>query len=219
VFIEQLAAGLHADGRTLTVSIPPVYDDERTADSGFWVYDHGAIAAHVDRIRIMAYDFSVGEAGPIAPLHFVESAIEGVIEATDAPEKLVLGLPAYGRNWVVSVSGDCPETAPGRTSVTVRSVDELIATRAATPVFDEESGEWTFEYQLEVAEGDLVCVQTRRVHIVDADGVRLRMDLAREYHLDGVSLWALGFDDQSVWTAIAPTIADPTPPTTTTPSD
>jgi spore germination protein YaaH len=120
----------------------------------------------------------------------------------------------------VSVSGDCPETAPGRTSVTIRSVDELIATRSATPVFDEETGEWVFEYELEVAEGELTCVQTRRVHHVDADGIRLRMDLAREYQLDGVSLWALGFDDQSVWDAILPTITDPTltDPTLTDPT-
>ncbi len=215
-FIEELAAGLHSSSRTLTVSIPPVYDAERTRASGFWVYDYGAIAPHVDRIRIMAYDYSVGEAGPIAPLEFVESAIEGAIEASDSPEKLVLGLPAYGRNWVTSVSGDCPETAPGRTSVTIRSVDELIATRSATPVFDEVTGESMFEYELEVVEGDVQCVQTRRVHYIDADGVRLRMDLAREYHLDGVALWALGFDDPSVWTAISPTIADPTPTTTAT---
>jgi hypothetical protein len=90
----------------------------------------------------------------------------------------------------------------------------LIATRAAVPVFVEETGEWTFDYELELSEGDLACVQARRVHYVDADGVRLRMDLAREYHLDGVSLWALGFDDPTVWSAILPTIADPTPTTT-----
>src|SRR5690606_163611 len=60
-FVEQLATALHADGRTLTVTIPPVYDDGSTGDSGYWVYDHGAIAAHVDAIRIMGYDYSVNE--------------------------------------------------------------------------------------------------------------------------------------------------------------
>lgn len=208
-FVEELAAGLHADGRTLTVSIPPIYDAERTADSGFWVYDYGAIAPHVDRIRIMAYDFSVTEPGPIAPLAFVESAIEGALAATDAPEKLVLGVPAYGRNWVAFVDGDCPDSAQGTTAVTARSVDELVATRDAAPVYVDSTGEWTFEYQLEVAEGDQRCVQTRRVNFVDAEGIRLRMDLAREHGLDGAALWALGFEDGAVWDAILPTVADP----------
>ena len=41
-FITELAERLHADGRTLTVSIPPVYDAGRTADSGYWVYDYAS---------------------------------------------------------------------------------------------------------------------------------------------------------------------------------
>ena len=217
-FVAELGAALRADGRTLTVSIPPVYDAGRTDDSGFWVYDYGAIVEHVDRIRIMAYDFSVGEAGPIAPLSFVESAVTGAIEATGSPDKLVLGLPAYGRNWPVFVTGTCPaEDVPGRTSVSARSVDELIERRGAEPVFSERTGESLFEYQLEITDGVDTCVQTRRVHYVDGAGIALRMDLARRYRLDGVALWAFGFDDDEVWEAILPTVADPSATTTDDP--
>ena len=206
-FITELGAALRADGRTLAVSIPPVYDAEQTSDSGFWVYDYGAIAPHVDRIRIMAYDFSVGEAGPIAPLEFVERSINGAIEATGDPEKLVLGLPAYGRNWPTGETGACPASElQGRTSVTARSVDALLELREAVPVFVPETGEYTFDYDLEVTDGTLTCTQGRRVHFVDGDGVRLRMDLARQYQLNGVSLWALGFEDDDVWAEILPTV-------------
>lgn len=207
-FVEQLADRLHADGRTLTVSIPPVYDDQRTGDSGYWVYDYGAIAQHVDRIRVMAYDFSVGEPGPIAPLEFVERSIDGALVATDAPEKIVLGLPAYGRNWPIGTTGECNGLElEGVTSVNNRTVDELIARRAAVPTFDEVTGEWSFEYDLAV-DGS-TCVQRRRVHYVDADGIRLRMDLARDRQLNGVSLWAFGFDDDDVWEQILPTVDQP----------
>ncbi len=215
-FIEELAAALHADGRSLTVSIPPVYDAGQTANSGYWVYDYGAIVEHVDRIRIMTYDFSVAQPGPIAPLEWVESAIIGAIEATGSPDKLVLGLPAYGRNWPVRTAGVCPaEDVPGRTSVSARSVDELIQRREATPVPVDATGEWQFEYELEVSDGITTCVQTRQVHYVDGDGIALRMDLARHYRLDGVALWAFGFDDAAVWEAILPTVADPIATTTT----
>ena len=215
-FVEDLSAALRADGRSLTVSIPPVYDEGQTAASGYWVYDYGAIIEHVDRIRIMTYDFSVAEPGPIAPLEWVESAIVGAIEATGSPEKLVLGLPAYGRNWPVRTTGVCPAAdVPGRTSVSARSVDELIQRRGATPVAVDTTGEWQFEYDLEVSDGTTTCVQTRQVHYVDGDGIALRMDLARQYRLDGVALWAFGFDDDAVWEAILPTVADPTATTTT----
>jgi spore germination protein YaaH len=209
-FIEELAAALAADGRSLTVSIPPVYDAGQTSQSGYWVYDYGAIVDHVDRIRIMTYDFSVAEPGPIAPLEWVESAITGAIEAAGSPDKLVLGLPAYGRNWPVRTTGVCPaDDVPGRTSVSARSVDDLIVRRNATPVPVDETGEWAFEYDLEVSDGTATCVQTRQVHYVDGDGIALRMDLARQYRLDGVALWAFGFDDAAVWDAILPTVAEP----------
>ncbi len=215
-FIEELSAALRSDGRTLTVSIPPVYDAGQTSASGFWVYDYGAIIDHVDRLRMMTYDFSVGDAGPIAPLDWVETSINGAIEATGSPDKLVLGLAAYGRNWPVVTAGVCPdEDVPGRTSVTARSVDDLIALRSATPVPVEATGEWVFEYDLEISDGTTTCVQTRQVHYIDGDGIALRMDLARQYRLDGVSLWAFGFDDAAVWDAILPTVADPSSTTVT----
>jgi len=208
-FIAELAKELHDDKRTLTVSIPPVYDAERTPQSGYWVYDYGAIVKHVDHIRIMAYDYSVGEPGPIAPLDFVRQAIKGAIKATGKPKKLVLGIPAYGRNWPVSSTGVCPLpeagndiSVPGRTSVTARSVDDLIKRRNATPLFNSTTGEWWFEYKLEISDGITTCVQTRKVHYVDALGIRARMDLAIDARLGGVALWALGFDNDEVWDAI-----------------
>jgi len=53
-----------------------------------------------------------------------------------------------------------------------------------------------------------MCIRdrARRVHFVDGDGGRLRMDLARQYGLNGVSLWALGFEDDDVWDEILPTV-------------
>jgi HAD superfamily hydrolase (TIGR01509 family) len=221
-FVTELAERLHADDRTLTVSIPPLYDADETADSGYWVYDHGAIAEVVDRIRIMAYDYAPDVPGPIAPLAWVEQAVEGTKKAVDDDSKLVLGVPMYGYNWVVATQGTCPPTAEGRTGVTARSVDDLIARRGATPVRDEESGEWTFTYELEVTDGSATCTQTREVHYVDADGARARIDLAREAGLGGVALWALGYETDGTWVTIDDAIrvgtTDPSTVTPTTPT-
>lgn len=219
-FVAELAEELRDDGRTLTVSIPVVYDDGRTSESGYWVYDYEGIVDHVDHIRIMAYDYSVGEPGPIAPLEYVRRAIKGAIEATGKPEKLVLGIPTYGRNWVVSTRGTCPEEnwsrnilVPGTTSVTARSVADLIGRRKASPVYDETTAEWSFDYELEISDGTSTCIQTRQVHYVDGRGVRERMDLAKRAGFGGIALWALGFEDETIWQAV---LRDATPPTTTT---
>ncbi|MFV0306115.1 MAG: HAD-IA family hydrolase [Desertimonas sp.] len=203
-FVEELAAALHADGRTLTVSIPPVYDDGQTSDSGFWVYDYGAITPHVDAIRIMAYDYSVAgsDPGPIAPLPWVDRIIAGTTAASGDPSKLILGIPMYGRNWPVSTTGECPDTAPGVEPVTNRVVDDLIARRSATPTQDPTFGEWTFTYDLEISDGGQTCVQTRTVWYVDDDGIQQRIQRAVDARLGGVALFAFGYDDAEVWNGV-----------------
>ena len=200
-FITELSERLHKDGRTLTVSIPPVYDAGRTSDSGYWVYDYAAIAPLVDRIRVMAYDYSTSAPGPIAPLDWVQSAIDGTTKASGDPGKLVLGIPLYGYNWVVSTTGTCPPGEPAeRTGVTARSAEELARRRNAQPAFDAVTGEWAFTYDLPLTDGTSTCTQHREVRYVDVQGADQRIDLAHAAGFDGVSLWALGYEPAGVQT-------------------
>jgi len=203
-FVSELAARLHADDRTLTVSIPAVLDLETTGRRGYWVYDHGAIAEVVDAIRIMAYDYSTSEAGPIAPLSWVQEAVDGTALAVPSEyhHKLVLGIPAYGSNWVIDTIGTCPDSAEGRTSITARTALELAQRRDAVPVYDDVLGEWSFAYSLTVEEGAASCVQSRMARWVDAEGAAARVEIARRAGWGGVSLWALGYEDADVWQAV-----------------
>ena len=216
-FIAELAEALHADGRTLTVSVPPIYDVTTTGEIGYWVYDHGAIAEHVDAIRLMAYDFSTSSAGPVAPLDWTRDVVEGALKAVPVEHhsKLVLGIPAYGYNWVVGIDGTCPAEAPGRTGVTSASIDDLIARRGGTPAYDALSGEWTFTYELELSDAAASCVQRREVRWIDAEGVRDRVHIARRAGFGGVSLWALGYDDPEVWATLTTSLSGEIPVETT----
>ena len=202
-FIAELATALHDAGRLLTVSIPPIYDTGRTADSGYWVYDYPAMGMHVDGIRIMAYDYSTDEPGPIAPLSWVRGVVKAAKKAVGDDSKLVLGIPLYGRNWVVATSGTCPADAPGKVDPNLHEVDALLAQYGATPLRDEVTQESTFTYQRDSTDGSTGCTQTREVHYMDALGVRARVDLAREERIGGVVFWALGYDTDASWTAVA----------------
>jgi spore germination protein YaaH len=203
-FVTELAAALHAKGKLLSVSLPPIYDAGRTADSGYWVYDYAAMGAVVDRIRIMGYDYSVSSPGPIAPYDWVRSAVRAAKAAVRDHTKLVLGVGLYGRNWVISTSGTCPATAEGTTAVTQQSISALIAKRQAVPLHDAANAESSFVYQLLVTDAGVKCTQTREVHYIDVAGAKARIDLARAERIGGVSLWALGFDTEALWTAIKP---------------
>ena len=77
------------------------------------------------------------------------------------------------------------------------------------PTFDAVAGEWTFAYTIP-ADATTTCTQSRQGWYVDAVGAQARAQVARDAGWAGVSLWALGYDDQSVWNAFAP------PVTTTT---
>ncbi len=208
-FVTELAARLHAAGRTLTVSIPPVYDDRRTPDSGYWVYDYGALARVVDRIRVMAYDYSTSTAGPVAPLAWVARVVEGVTRAAGDTDKLVLGVPLYGYTWAVASSG-CTADDIGRSTIRIRDLADLLARRTAVPAFDAVNGEWTFRYAIPPPDASSTCSQTREAWYVDAAGALARSRIAGDAGWAGVSFWALGYDDQTVWDAFAP------PVTTTT---
>ncbi|MFM7686876.1 MAG: HAD-IA family hydrolase, partial [Actinomycetota bacterium] len=215
-FIRELGPALHAQGKLLSVTIPPIYDTETSGLSGYWVYRPAEIDDFVDRIRVMAYDYSTGSPGPIAPYEWVRTIVRATKRAVGDDGKVVLGIPLYGRNWVTDTSGTCPASAEGTTTVSLRNLPDLIERRGVTPVRDTVYNESGFEYRLEVSDGGVTCTQTRSVRYVDEDGVRARIDLARAERIGGVSFWALGFDSPLTWELTRP-VARPQPAGGTSP--
>lgn len=99
-YVRELAAALHADGRTLSVDL-----FAKATDSGYdqrnVAQDYRAVGRAADSVRLMAYDWhwSASEPGPIAPISWVQEVLAYAL--TQIPrEKIVLGVPAYGYDWV-----------------------------------------------------------------------------------------------------------------------
>ena len=162
----------------------------------------------------MAYDYSTGEPGPIAPLAWVEQAVEGTKKAVADDSKLVLGVPMYGYNWVVATAGTCPPIAEGRTGVTARSVDDLIARRGG---HRPRRGVGRVDVHVRARghrRGD-------DVHTDPGGPLRRRrrrtrrIDLARDAGLGGVALWALGYETDGTWATIDDAIRASTAGTST----
>lgn len=150
-FVTELGAALHAQGKLLSITVPPVWND---GTAGYTVYSQAEIAPHVDRVRLMVYDWSVSTAGPISPLFWVQSVIAYSNTVVPAA-KLQLGVPAYGRHWAVKKNSSelCPDGALFTDSVTMEQAPGLAARRGLTPVRDSNGwGEMTFTWQ-EVVSG------------------------------------------------------------------
>ena len=104
--VKELSALLHAKNKLLSVSTPYNFDPSGK-QKGYTVYAWPQIAAHIDRLRIMTYDYSVAKVGPIGPIAWTEKTVAYATSIMPA-SKVYLGLAGYGRDWVTKVDGICP---------------------------------------------------------------------------------------------------------------
>lgn len=192
VFIEELAAALHAQGKLLAIAVHP-----KTSEPGDWAgpqaQDWQHIGASVDRFRIMTYDYhwSGSDPGPIAPLWWMEDVLAFATSVV-SPNKVYVGLSLYGHDWSGSTSS----------SVTWESAQQLVATHDAVPQWQAASG-----WRHAVAEPWFTYTdaagQRHEVWYADGASIEARLRLVSRYGLGGIALWRLGGEDPACWQAIA----------------
>lgn len=144
-FVAELGAALHANGKLLSVTVPPIWNG---GNSGYWVYAWPEMLPHIDRLRLMVYDWSVSTKGPLAPMTWVDSVLAYVraVVPADQLRKVQMGVPTYGRSWATVVSGVCPASASlGTVAIQMENMAGVVAASGAAPVRDP-SGELLLVY-------------------------------------------------------------------------
>jgi len=214
-FVKELSALLHANNKLLSVSSPYNFNPAEK-QKGYTVYAWPQIAPHIDRLRIMTYDYSVAKVGPIGPIAWTEKTVAYATSIMPA-SKVYVGLAGYGRDWVTKVEGVCP--APFANAIKVgakaatfvmRDAATLAANYQVTPVFDEKFGEATFTYtkayEGNTADGrSTICTATRTAWYQNAQSYKLRSELVAKYKLGGVTAWTLGMEEPLAMEAIRQT--------------
>lgn len=214
-FMKALATSLHAQGKLLSLTSPPQFDPA-SGKKGYWVYSWAELGSTIDRLRIMTYDYSTSNPGPIGPITWVEQTVQFATSVMPA-SKVFVGLPGYGRDWVTAVQGVCPstpinylstvKTSAAAGTFVMRDAATLASTYGATPSYQAKFGETTFTYQKvyngNTADGQLTqCTATRVVWYQDAQGFALRANLVAKYRLGGLTQWTLGMEDPAATDAI-----------------
>lgn len=204
-FIKELSVALHANKKLLSVSTPYLYDPKEK-QKGYYVYAWADIASSIDRLRIMTYDYSVAKPGPMGPITWVEKTVKYAMSVMSS-SKIYIGLPGYGRDWITSVNGKCPTSAPpgliGGAKASVFKINYAAAKAEidkAVPIFDEKSSEATYSYTqiyngLSASGASTECKVNRTVWYQNARSFAERTAIVAKYRLGGVALWTLAMED------------------------
>ena len=213
-FISDLSIALHAQGEILSITTPPLFDPA-SGKKGYYLYAWSQVAALIDQLHIMTYDYSTSSPGPIGPLQWTTDTVNYAVSVVPA-SKIYIGVPGYGRDWVTKVAGTCPNlpinynktVSPGVVStVVMHNVAALAATYGASPTYNQTFGESSFTYQ-KIYTGTLstgaitTCTAYRTVWYQDARSFTARANLVAKNHLAGLSEWTFGMEDPSAFQAI-----------------
>lgn len=186
-FVLELATRLHAAGSMLMLSVPAKSADD-PGDTWSWPYDYAAIGKSADFVQVMTYDETVpgDPPGPVAGIDWMKADLDYAVSQI-LPDKLLLGLPAYGYDFDV--------THDTGVMVEWRETQALLNTAGAMPVFDTATESAHFDYV--ASDGS-----RHQVWYESPQGIQDKAHLAVTLDLAGVSMWALGFENNSFWSAV-----------------
>ncbi len=205
-FVALLARELKKDNPAYLISVSLYAVDYQH------VFDIPALNPYADFYTLMAYDYYGGfsvYAGPVSPLkrsvtwgkNCVETSVDYYLHAGVQPEKLIVGLPYYGAEWVTN-NRDIPTKAdkfyshPTYGDIVHIYIDSLHIQASYDP--QSETNYFTFCDTT----GDL-----RQVWFDDRHSLESKYNWIKQNHLSGISIWALGYDqgDQELWELLANT--------------
>ncbi len=191
-FVTELRDRMHPKGYSVSIAMGPKTKDEPNA-AWMGAFDYKTLGSVVDFIMLMAYEWGwVG--GPpmaIAPINQVRAVLEYATSVIPA-EKLLMGIPTYGYNWLIP---DTPNNLA--TGIAPLAAQNLAIDKGAAVRFDPMGASPMFHYWM----GS----QEHEIWFEDAKSIMAKFHLVYEMGLRGVSFWVLGQAFPQLWRLVADT--------------
>ena len=170
-------------------------------------YDYNKLGEHSTHLLIMAYDESWespdSPVGPVSSLSFFERSIQYAINQGVPKDKIVAGLPFYGRMW--KLDGPTLEerniTGMGLSST---RVEPLVSQFKGKIQFDQKTqssfatftipvNESTFIGSTKLTEGNYV------IWFENEPSIKAKLRLPKQYGIKGTGSWALYHETPDTW--------------------
>lgn len=196
--------------KLLRIKMPPdksvvtsVATNPNGYDSGWQgSYDYKALGEFSDYIMIMAYDehYEGGSSGPVASNEFTEKSIQYALSLIPK-EKLVLGIPFYGRYW--SEDGKILGKA-----VSLKKMREILSKYENIVTYDNVAKSPKAEVKIKSTDGNVTISGTKLnpgkyiFWYEDANSIEAKMKLVEKYDIKGIGSWKLGLEDKLTWETI-----------------
>lgn len=168
-------------------------------------YDYAALAQYSDYLMIMAYDESYygSDPGPVSSISFVDKSIIYALERTTA-DKLVLGVPLYGRYWQQGAS-------VGGIGITMNDVETIIGYYPDSTVRYDETAQAvevtaTLTSDFKLWGGITMSPGTYTIWYDNLQSLESKISLVNQYGLKGLGSWALGQEADGFWTLCGTTL-------------
>ncbi|MDR3288724.1 MAG: cell wall-binding repeat-containing protein [Peptococcaceae bacterium] len=194
-FMQALYARLHPQNKLLAMAV--MSRTSPTAEPWFAEFNYYELSQTVDYFHIMTYDYSTSTPGPIAPVLWIRRILDYTKSQGVDMNKVLLGLPYYGRDWtIVPPSGDsAAATTYTRTSVGPITAAATAASYGAAIQRDTATGA-SAAYPLDPAGVPFYTYTdgAQAEHIVYYDDLtswETKLKLLDEYGLGGVGAWSL----------------------------
>ena len=192
LFIEELSGELHKKNKILGVAIHPKVSEKDSNDSGSGAQDLRKIGRYADQLYFMTYleHGSFSHPGPIGSSGWMEKVLRfGLSQAPQ--QKVFLGIGLMGSEWIENRNGEFSGL-----NNELKFADIYNATKKykVEPVWDDASRSPYLKFQADGIN-----------HVVwyeNAESIKVRADLARQFRIGGIALWRLGGEDQRAWSFI-----------------
>jgi spore germination protein YaaH/putative cell wall-binding protein len=163
-------------------------------------YDYGKLAQYSDYLMIMAYDESWqgSDPGPVASVSFAEQSIQYALSQGVPANKIVLGLPHYGRYWIEG-------QAVGGFGISNIRVEEMISRYESTVTFDAKSQSPKATVIIKpgdpptVINGKTLAPGNYTIWYENAQSIKAKVDLVDKFNIKGTGSWSLGQENHTLW--------------------